>query len=648
MNGIVSIQQLQDASVDADNLDSIVNGAVDENGTGLVPIRGGGHRKTIAKALSDLSGYDPPVTFTSGLSVTSEIYTVENDGAVYAPRPAELPFTTTGTFDANQWYLVFRKNSYELDVVDFGADPTGSSSSDAAFAAAIALSQTTGMPLTGFGLFVISGQLDFGSANINMPAAVILLESGFTAADGYGVRFGTSTRYSGINDAIADPGPPISYVFPSASSPRQIVLNVWANRTEQSAAQVAVLLDDISMSSSQVYMGVMHAYTGVQANGETEKFFGHVAAHDCNLALHDRFDSTTVGDTVDEVNWTLSAHLCLSLYKVEGNCSTQVHIQSENNGTADPTAWSVMLYGNKTTKITGEIRGNRCRGIHVEGNDGTGQGNGDNNNVVLDIDFVAGSVGEILRVDTCRKISGRIGIAASDGPLVYIGDVTGGGLLDIELNGVSVNTGEWAIQLGDALGGVVCEEMSLRITAIAISEVTSATDRGLLKFDDTTSCDVYCSSLSGTAVDFDFNESRADRLSLPAKAVRASGIFPKFSGSGLGPSSGQPTIHIRGNLTLSELDSATFTPVEGMVSEAVANFEDNEGRYIRDAWVPMGGYIATATAADLADSAADVNTKGKFQGREYIVSGTNQRVFSNGAGAGSNWYLSDGTTAYNP
>lgn len=50
--------------------------------------------------------FNVPVPFVSGLSVTSGAFTVEEGGVIYAARPSEVPFTTTSTFDGDQWYPV--------------------------------------------------------------------------------------------------------------------------------------------------------------------------------------------------------------------------------------------------------------------------------------------------------------------------------------------------------------------------------------------------------------------------------------------------------------------------------------------------------------------------------------------------------------
>lgn len=53
----------------------------------------------------DAVGYYVPVVHESGLSVTNARFTVIEAGQVYAANPGEVPFTTTGTFDASKWVV---------------------------------------------------------------------------------------------------------------------------------------------------------------------------------------------------------------------------------------------------------------------------------------------------------------------------------------------------------------------------------------------------------------------------------------------------------------------------------------------------------------------------------------------------------------
>lgn len=65
-------------------------------------------------------------------------------------------------------------------------------------------------------------------------------------------------------------------------------------------------------------------------------------------------------------------------------------------------------------------------------------------------------------------------------------------------------------------------------------------------------------------------------------------------------------------------------------------------------WIPLGGYIVAASAADLADPASTINTKGKVIGRLVRVSDTGAIVYATSVAAGGIWNFMDGSIAYNP
>lgn len=76
-----------------------------QNSSGTVTLRNGDVVDNLRKRLEDI-GFDTPVAFASGLSITSTKTAVTYNGGTYYPNPSSLPFTTTGTFDTNQWVLI--------------------------------------------------------------------------------------------------------------------------------------------------------------------------------------------------------------------------------------------------------------------------------------------------------------------------------------------------------------------------------------------------------------------------------------------------------------------------------------------------------------------------------------------------------------
>lgn len=97
---VITKQQLLDASLDAINLGLALNS--DEE-TFLT--RYGQERLTLVGALIRL-GYSAPVAYASGISLTAGTQTVEYGGVVYAPLLAELPFTTSGTFETAKFRVL--------------------------------------------------------------------------------------------------------------------------------------------------------------------------------------------------------------------------------------------------------------------------------------------------------------------------------------------------------------------------------------------------------------------------------------------------------------------------------------------------------------------------------------------------------------
>jgi lysophospholipase L1-like esterase len=73
-------------------------------------------------------GYSPPVIYAAGIPLTIATQTVQYDGNTYAPKLADLPFTTSGAFEAAKFRLIQGVIAADLatptgaDQVGFGAD----------------------------------------------------------------------------------------------------------------------------------------------------------------------------------------------------------------------------------------------------------------------------------------------------------------------------------------------------------------------------------------------------------------------------------------------------------------------------------------------------------------------------------------------
>lgn len=114
-----------DLLFNAQKLDEVINGSAESFFD-----RRGVERLTLTGALR-LIGFEAPVAFTTGLSITRSTQTVTNSGNTYHADPASLPFTTTGTFNGAQWRLV--SNVTQADLTTYAIPRTGATDLTASF-----------------------------------------------------------------------------------------------------------------------------------------------------------------------------------------------------------------------------------------------------------------------------------------------------------------------------------------------------------------------------------------------------------------------------------------------------------------------------------------------------------------------------------
>lgn len=114
-----------DLLFNAQKLDEVINGSAES-----FVDRRGVERLTLTGALR-LIGFEAPVAFASGLSITRSTQTVTNSGNTYHADPASLPFTTTSTFNGAQWRLV--SNVTQADLTTYAIPRTGASDLTASF-----------------------------------------------------------------------------------------------------------------------------------------------------------------------------------------------------------------------------------------------------------------------------------------------------------------------------------------------------------------------------------------------------------------------------------------------------------------------------------------------------------------------------------
>lgn len=98
---------------DTNTADQKINGA-----PGNVTDRHGVVTKNLEQLFSEI-GYLVPVAFSSGLTPSAGNFTVEYLDNIYSANPSEVPFTTTSSFDSNQWLLVPGVSKNDITSTEF-------------------------------------------------------------------------------------------------------------------------------------------------------------------------------------------------------------------------------------------------------------------------------------------------------------------------------------------------------------------------------------------------------------------------------------------------------------------------------------------------------------------------------------------------
>lgn len=100
MSAPVTATQLVNAGTDTDHIAEIATS------TGLTATdRLGNTKRTLQGALLSI-GWMVPVAYTAGLNMTAGNQVVSYSGELYAPKIADLPFTTSGTFETSKFYPI--------------------------------------------------------------------------------------------------------------------------------------------------------------------------------------------------------------------------------------------------------------------------------------------------------------------------------------------------------------------------------------------------------------------------------------------------------------------------------------------------------------------------------------------------------------
>jgi hypothetical protein len=114
----VTITDLTNAKLDTDTIAAFASSTAlavtDRLGNTKSTLAGMNAVEATARATRDsaeaaaklLRGYEPPVAYTSGINLTRATQTVMTGGLAYAPDAAQLPFTTSGTFETAKFRLI--------------------------------------------------------------------------------------------------------------------------------------------------------------------------------------------------------------------------------------------------------------------------------------------------------------------------------------------------------------------------------------------------------------------------------------------------------------------------------------------------------------------------------------------------------------
>lgn len=100
MSAPVTLTQLVNGGIDLNHVGDIANSTED-----TATDRLGNTKRTLVGAIKTI-GWQVPVAYTTGLSMTTANQTVVYSGEMYAPKPADLPFTTSGSFETAKFYPI--------------------------------------------------------------------------------------------------------------------------------------------------------------------------------------------------------------------------------------------------------------------------------------------------------------------------------------------------------------------------------------------------------------------------------------------------------------------------------------------------------------------------------------------------------------
>lgn len=460
---------------------------------------------------------------------------------------------------------------------------------------------TNGKTLRGDLIYELSDTVDVGSANIDMRGT-------FKAADSFpGSGDGVILRVGANKGGVAER--------------RVLKFGVDGNRASQSNGVISVRLQNYNAPQSETLIHTTNSYTGVQAYGNTEKVTIHVGGYNCDLLAHELSDGST---TPDELNWTLSGNLCKQWFKSQDEVSSSVHFACEN--TVASALPCLELLGKKSNVLSGEIRGVNGEGILI--NDASSNLNVTFNELQL---LNITGAGDVLNVTQAASVTGAFIVknTASD-RVAKLRAIDSFADLSIRADNVTLSdANNYCVELGE--GSNICKRASLKLSLINVSIGKS------VNHINTEQCTVKVNCATG---EYNFEATALDDdVSLPANYIQDD--IPVLS-----VASQSPSVNIRGNFSITELDAYSYG-FEGMSVNTVRTWDSARGVFITNGFTPADR-VEYATAANLQDISHRVNTKGKHTGKLVRVTDTRELLHADNQNANGTWRTVAGVTAYTP
>lgn len=289
-------QMLENAALDCQTIADVATSTEE-----VVVDRLGRSKRTLMGAILAI-GYEPPVAYASGLLMEFVNQTVEQSGGIYAPKPSELPFTTSGTFEASKFRLIDASTA----IVPDNAVSTEKVQDGAITAEKLADT----LDLSGKTLAVANQAAnanDSAPANTAMVQAAISARTASEAAPGI-IRLGTAAGYNDGTDPdlvltlkVARDNNVMRASLVATTSGKSVTLTSipsWAKRIE-------IVLDAVSTNGNDYMLLQLGDSGGIENTGYASTIsWGAVVANATNGFL---VTGNSAG-TTSEFSGTITLH----------------------------------------------------------------------------------------------------------------------------------------------------------------------------------------------------------------------------------------------------------------------------------------------------------------------------------------------------